>query len=62
MAWWGHGGGHGEGMVGASKGKWWGRLGGSTVKPLILDFGSGHDLRAVRLSPVSGALLGVEPA
>ena len=27
-----------------------------------LDFGSGHDLRVVRLSPVLGSALGIEPA
>ena len=33
-----------------------------SFKHLILDFGSGHDLRVVRLSPASGSVLGVEPA
>ena len=28
----------------------------------FLDFGSGHDLKTVRLSPVSGSELSVEPA
>ena len=32
------------------------------VKRLTLDFGSGHDLRVVRLSPTSGSALGVKPA
>ena len=38
-----------------------GHLGGS-VKHLTLDFGSGHDLRVVRLSPLSGSALSVELA
>ena len=33
-----------------------------SVKPSILDFGSGHDLTVVRLSPTSGSMLGGEPA
>ena len=32
------------------------------VKHPTLDFGSGHDLGVVRLSPASGSVLGVEPA
>lgn len=32
------------------------------VKHPILDFGSGHDLRVVRLRPASGSSLGVESA
>jgi len=32
------------------------------LKSLTLDFGSGHDLRVVRLSPSSVSELGVEPA
>jgi len=32
------------------------------VKHLTLDFGLGHDLRVMRSSPLSGSLLGVEPA
>ena len=32
------------------------------VKGLTVDFGSGHDLMVVRLSPVLGSVLGVEPA
>ena len=32
------------------------------VKCLILDFGSGHDLRVLRSSLVSGFMLGMEPA
>ena len=42
-----------------NKGK--GHLGGSLVKHLTLDFGSGHDLTVVRLRPTSGSLLGIEP-
>ena len=33
-----------------------------SVKQLTLDFGSGHDLRVVRSSPMSGSVLGAEPA
>ena len=33
-----------------------------SVEHLTLDFGSGHDLRVVRLSPVLGSALGMEPA
>ena len=33
-----------------------------SVKYPTLDFGSGHDLRVVRLSPKLGSVLGVEPA
>ena len=36
-------------------------LGGS-IKCLILDFSSGHDFRVVKLSPMSGSVLGMEPA
>jgi len=32
------------------------------VKHVTLDFGSGHDLRAVRLSPMSGSELSMESA
>jgi len=32
------------------------------VKCPTLDFGSGHDLRVVRSSPMSGSTLGMEPA
>ena len=32
------------------------------VKPPNLDFGSGHDLVIMRLNPVLGSVLGVEPA
>ena len=32
------------------------------IKRLTLDFGSGHDLRIVRLSLGSDSVLGVEPA
>ena len=32
------------------------------VEHLTLDFGSGYDLVVVRLSPVSGPMLGVGPA
>ena len=32
------------------------------VKRLTLDFGSGHDLRVMRLSPTPGSVLGVESA
>jgi len=32
------------------------------VKPLTLDFGSGHDLGVVRSSPMSGHVLGMDPA
>ena len=42
------------------------KSGGSCVaqsfKYLTLDFDSCHDLRVVRLSPMSGSTLGVEPA
>ena len=38
-----------------------GHLGGS-VKHLTLDFGSGHDFKVVRLSPVLDPVLDVEPA
>ena len=37
-----------------------GRLGSSLVKWSTLNFGLGHDLRVVRLSPVLGSVLGVE--
>ena len=33
-----------------------------SVKYLTLDFGSGRDLMIVRLSPISGSVLGREPA
>ena len=33
-----------------------------SIKCPTLDLGSGHDLRAVRLSLVSGSALGMEPA
>ena len=33
-----------------------GRLGGSVGWDLILDFGSGHDLTVLRLSPMSGSM------
>ena len=33
-----------------------------SVEHLTLDFGSGHDLRVVRSSPLSGSMLGVESA
>ena len=33
-----------------------------SVECWTLDFGSGHDLRVVRLSLVSDSILGVEPA
>ena len=32
------------------------------VKALTLDFGSGHDLRVMRVSPESGSVLRVDPA
>ena len=32
------------------------------VKPPALDFGLGHDFTFVRLNPVSGSMLGMEPA
>ena len=32
------------------------------VKCLTLGFSSGHDLRVMKLSPVSGSMLGVELA
>ena len=32
------------------------------IKHLTLDFSSGHNLRVVRSSPMSGSMLGVEPA
>ena len=33
-----------------------------SVECLTLDFSSGHDLRVMRLGPVSGSALGVESA
>ena len=39
----------------------WGHLGVQSVRDLTLDFSSGHDLRVVRLSPVSDSVLGVKP-
>ena len=33
-----------------------------SVKCPTLDFGSGHDLRVVRFTPMSGSELGMEPA
>ena len=33
-----------------------------SAKCPTLNFGSGHDLRVVRSSPMSGSALGVEPA
>ena len=39
-----------------------GRLGGSVVERLTLDFGSGPDLPIVRLSPTLGSALSVELA
>ena len=33
-----------------------------SVKHPTLDFGSGHDFRVVRLSPMLGSVLGMEPA
>jgi len=33
-----------------------------SIKHLTPDFGSGHDRRVVRLNPVLGSTLGVEPA
>ena len=39
-----------------------GHLVAQSVKHLTLDFSSGHDLRAVRLSPVSGSTLSRESA
>ena len=33
-----------------------------SVKSVTLDFGSGHDLRAIKLSLMSGSTLGMEPA
>ena len=38
----------------------WGNWVAQLVKCLTLDFGSGHDLGIVRLSPVSGCVLGLE--
>ena len=32
------------------------------VKHLTLGFGSGHDLRVIRLNPTSGSAQGVKPA
>ena len=32
-----------------------------SVKHQTLDFGSGHDLRLMRLRPMSGSVLGMEP-
>ena len=40
----------------------WGTWVAQLVKHPTLDFGSGHDLRVMRLSRVSGSVLGVEPA
>ena len=39
-----------------------GCLGGSSVKHLTLDFGSGHDLSVVRWSSTSGSMLSMELA
>ena len=33
-----------------------------SIKHPTLDFGSGHDPRDVRSSPMSGSVLGIEPA
>ena len=33
-----------------------------SVKYLTVDFGSGHDLRVMRLSPTSGFTVSMEPA
>ena len=35
---------------------------GSSVEHLTLDFGSGHDLGVMGLSPVLGSMLSMEPA
>ena len=40
----------------------WRYLVSNSIKCLTLDFGLGHALRVVRLSPASGSMLGVEPA
>jgi len=40
----------------------WGAWVAQLVKRLTLDFGSGHDLKIMRSSPVSGSMLRVEPA
>ena len=34
----------------------------AVIQHLTLDFGLGHDLRVVGLSPMLGSMLGVEPA
>ena len=39
-----------------------GGLGAQSVKLPTLDFGSGHNLRVMRLSPALGSTLDVEPA
>ena len=40
----------------------WGNQVAQSVKHLTPDFGSGHDLIVVRLSPMLGSVLGMEPA
>lgn len=41
---------------------WPGSTLGGLVKHLILDFGSGHDLRVMRVSPASGSVLSLRSA
>ena len=42
--------------------KFWGTWVSQSVKHPILGFDSGHDLRVLRLNPVSDSLLNMEPA
>ena len=42
--------------------KIWGAWVAQSVKRPTLDFGSGHGLTVVRLSPVLGSVLGMKPA
>ena len=44
------------------KNVWRGTWMAQSVKLQTLDFGSGHDLRVLRLSPMSGSVPNVEPA
>ena len=41
---------------------YWGVWVAQSLEHLTLDFGSGHDLRVVRWSPMSGSVLCEEPA
>ena len=40
----------------------WGAWMAQSVKHLALDFGPGHDLRVVKLSPALGPVLKMDPA